>query len=155
MLSPCIRQVTHALLTRPPLIHISLGFNMHPFDLHVLSTPPAFILSQDQTLNKMVSARALIKPGQIVSLSQSLSFKEFLTLSKQASFKAHLTTISFWCFVFVTLFNLQGAHRFVPGDDSVSYHNLNRLSSPFFQVFEVFLRLPFSRLFAPLIQKSF
>ena len=26
-----------------------------PFDLHVLSTPPAFILSQDQTLNKMVS----------------------------------------------------------------------------------------------------
>ena len=23
-----------------------------PFDLHVLSTPPAFILSQDQTLNK-------------------------------------------------------------------------------------------------------
>ena len=26
-----------------------------PFDLHVLSTPPAFVLSQDQTLNKMVS----------------------------------------------------------------------------------------------------
>ena len=25
------------------------------FDLHVLGTPPAFILSQDQTLNKMVS----------------------------------------------------------------------------------------------------
>ena len=27
------------------------------FDLHVLSTPPAFVLSQDQTLYKMVSKR--------------------------------------------------------------------------------------------------
>jgi len=24
---------------------------LNPFDLHALSTPPAFILSQDQTLN--------------------------------------------------------------------------------------------------------
>ena len=28
---------------------------MLPFDLHVLGTPPAFILSQDQTLHKNVS----------------------------------------------------------------------------------------------------
>ena len=27
---------------------------MTPFDLHVLSTPPAFILSQDQTLEKIL-----------------------------------------------------------------------------------------------------
>ena len=45
-----MRQVTHALLTRPPLTYQSLGFMISPFDLHVLSTPPAFILSQDQTL---------------------------------------------------------------------------------------------------------
>ena len=50
MLSPSIRQVLHALLTRPPLTHTSLGFILFPFDLHVLGTPPAFILSQDQTL---------------------------------------------------------------------------------------------------------
>ena len=50
MLSPSIRQVFHALLTRPPLTCKSLGFSTGPFDLHVLSTPPAFILSQDQTL---------------------------------------------------------------------------------------------------------
>ena len=50
MLSPCAGQVLHALLTRPPLTYISLGFNISPFDLHVLSTPPAFILSQDRTL---------------------------------------------------------------------------------------------------------
>jgi hypothetical protein len=28
--------------------------NMLPLDLHVLGTPPAFILSQDQTLHKNV-----------------------------------------------------------------------------------------------------
>ena len=55
VLSPCIRQVAHALLTRPPLMRaVSAGITglrgAHPFDLHVLGTPPAFILSQDQTL---------------------------------------------------------------------------------------------------------
>src|SRR5690606_16911197 len=33
-----------------PLIHPASWAS--PFDLHVLSTPPAFILSQDQTLHK-------------------------------------------------------------------------------------------------------
>jgi hypothetical protein len=36
------------LLTRSPLPH-SIA-TAGPFDLHVLSTPPAFALSQDQTL---------------------------------------------------------------------------------------------------------
>ena len=46
-----MRQVTHALLTRPPLSHLSVRkLQSASFDLHVLSTPPAFILSQDQTL---------------------------------------------------------------------------------------------------------
>ena len=53
-LSPCMRQVAHALLTRPPLECKSFPpkpqFSTSPFDLHVLSTPPAFVLSQDQTL---------------------------------------------------------------------------------------------------------
>ena len=44
MLSVCTGQVTHALLTRPPLTPKG------SLDLHVLGTPPAFILSQDQTL---------------------------------------------------------------------------------------------------------
>ena len=42
-------QVGHALLTRSPLSPPSKA-RWIPFDLHVLSTPPAFILSQDQTL---------------------------------------------------------------------------------------------------------
>ena len=43
-------QVGHVLLTRSPLI--PLPKESSPFDLHVLSTPPAFVLSQDQTLQK-------------------------------------------------------------------------------------------------------
>ena len=49
-----MRQVTHALLTRPPLTSQPLwriSKISGPFDLHVLGTPPAFILSQDQTLS--------------------------------------------------------------------------------------------------------
>src|ERR1700757_557917 len=47
-LSRSAGQITHVLLTRSPLEHpASRAF---PFDLHVLSTPPAFVLSQDQTL---------------------------------------------------------------------------------------------------------
>ena len=50
-----MRQVTHALLTRPPLSHSSNRSNPSAsLDLHVLSTPPAFILSQDQTLVKNI-----------------------------------------------------------------------------------------------------
>ena len=42
-------QVAHVLLTRSPLIPPE---GVSPFDLHVLSTPPAFVLSQDQTLRR-------------------------------------------------------------------------------------------------------
>ena len=45
-LFPTQGQITHALLTRAPLWQIAPP----PFDLHVLGTPPAFVLSQDQTL---------------------------------------------------------------------------------------------------------
>ena len=61
LLSPCTGQVLHALLTRPPLTSNILQPKSHsmwsPFDLHVLGTPPAFILSQDQTLWKNVFNR--------------------------------------------------------------------------------------------------
>ena len=47
-LSPCKGQVAYALLTRAPVsVHIA---NPLPLNLHVLSLPLAFILSQDQTL---------------------------------------------------------------------------------------------------------
>ena len=43
-LSHALRKITHVLLTRAPL-GIATSF-----DLHVLGTPPAFVLSQNQTL---------------------------------------------------------------------------------------------------------
>ncbi|WP_222837121.1 hypothetical protein, partial [Ureibacillus thermophilus] len=51
-LSQSIGQVTHVLLTRPPLTNQKASFLIGPLDLHVLGTPPAFVLSQDQTLHK-------------------------------------------------------------------------------------------------------
>ena len=55
-LSPTRRQVTHVLLTRLPLSFPLAGKTA--FDLHVLGTPPALILSQDQTL--MLNSLALL-----------------------------------------------------------------------------------------------
>ena len=51
-LSRSTGQITHVLLTRSPLEHPHQKVEAFPFDLHVLSTPPAFVLSQDQTLQK-------------------------------------------------------------------------------------------------------
>ncbi len=51
-LSQSYRQVAYVLLTRPPLSCSEASFFTTPLDLHVLGTPPAFVLSQDQTLHK-------------------------------------------------------------------------------------------------------
>ena len=48
VVSLCQGQITHALLTRPPLEQKPKSLSS--LDLHVLGTPPAFILSQNQTL---------------------------------------------------------------------------------------------------------
>ena len=49
-------QVGHALLTRSPLSPPGKA-RWIPFDLHVLSTPPAFILSQNRTLHEKTMKR--------------------------------------------------------------------------------------------------
>ena len=56
-LSPTSRQIPHVLRTRSPLNNICIATNVVPFDLHVLSTPPAFVLSQNQTLRKNLEPR--------------------------------------------------------------------------------------------------
>ena len=70
LLSPSLRQIAHALLTRPPLECQPKPTSS--FDLHVLSTPPAFVLSQDQTLmfNPLspLPRRANVSPTESVSL---------------------------------------------------------------------------------------
>ena len=58
-LSPTSRQITHVLRTRSPLDFTCITTNKIPFDLHVLSTPPAFVLSQNQTLRKEFASTLL------------------------------------------------------------------------------------------------
>ncbi len=49
-LFPTSRQITHVLRTRSPLKFANIAIRKPSLDLHVLSTPPAFVLSQNQTL---------------------------------------------------------------------------------------------------------
>ena len=65
LLSPGMGQVTHALLTRPPLSQLKIIRRINSaasLDLHVLSTPPAFILSQNRTLHKKSEREPLMTP---------------------------------------------------------------------------------------------
>jgi hypothetical protein len=62
-LSPTSRQIAHVLRTRAPLNQVCITTNLVPFDLHVLSTPPAFVLSQNQTLRESFSPPA--KGGKV------------------------------------------------------------------------------------------
>ena len=75
LLSPTERQVPHALLTRSPLSKVPKGFT--PFDLHVLGTPPAFVLSQDQTLKKIVSKLRRAQTKFLNNLLLALLLKNF------------------------------------------------------------------------------
>ncbi len=50
------------LLTRLPLTNKIIADSIDPFDLHALDTPPAFILSQDQTLNIVLRALVAAEP---------------------------------------------------------------------------------------------
>ncbi len=51
-LSPISRQIAHVLRTLAPLNISRIATKHVSFDLHVLSTPPAFVLSQNQTLRE-------------------------------------------------------------------------------------------------------
>ena len=72
-LSPTSRQIPHVLRTLTPLDILNIATKNIPFDLHVLSTPPAFVLSQNQTLREKFVPRLL-------KLWQILTFQFLLTL---------------------------------------------------------------------------
>lgn len=57
-LSPTLGQVAHVLRTRLPLFDSRKNLSL---DLHVLATPPAFTLSQDQTLRIYINL--FVKPN--------------------------------------------------------------------------------------------
>ena len=96
LLFPWYGQIAHALLTRPPLTKQPKSFGS--FDLHVLSMPPAFILSQNQTLkfnclkslpffSKVITALTLLSLADL--LSRLLYFKYFEKLT-EITFHLHI-----------------------------------------------------------------
>jgi hypothetical protein len=120
--------------------------------LHVLSTPPAFILSQDQTLNKMVS----IQPFRLVQISfieAFHSFKEIRQLLRSSSFQTQneqLYNVRFWCFVFLSRCLIYKVHAarssafFVclTGAQLI-YQIISPMSTPFSLFFRSFFTSPF------------
>ena len=84
-LSRSLRQINYILLTRAPLVSKEASFFLLPFDLHVLSTPPAFTLSQDQTLHNCCPKTWLCKDhiAMIIywSFAQELKFIGFVVYS--------------------------------------------------------------------------
>ncbi len=88
-----------------------------PFDLHVLSTPPAFILSQDQTLKySFVLPEYLAYP---LGIGLPLPFTWFLFLKNLLSEFSRLvlvlccSIIKVLCAVFVSLNSLPCQNQFV------------------------------------------
>ncbi len=76
-----------------------------------------------------------------------------MTLFLQAFFKALFqTTLPLWCFVFVTLFNLQGTHR-VPRRNLMISHRF-RFVKNFFRAFRALSFAAFLCDFAPLSQAT-
>ena len=75
-LSPWNGQVAHALRTLAPVaINTSPNLRvMLPLDLHVLSLPLAFILSQDQTLHCIISYVSSLIPTLIISSKRNQRF---------------------------------------------------------------------------------
>ena len=91
-----MRQVTHALLTRPPLRYSGASSSVSPFDLHVLGAPPAFV-SQDQTLNPFgITSQGL--PCAVIFSSLNSHCRTFLVELNRVDL--FLFAISLHCLIF-------------------------------------------------------
>ena len=90
------------------------------FSLHVLGTPPAFVLSQDQTLIKSLSSHSFL------SLTDLLFFSLFSTITLSYS-ALHIGSS---CSVFKGL-----CHSFSQATTILVYHSHFSLSTGFFNFF--------------------
>ena len=115
------------------------------FDLHVLSTPPAFVLSQDQTLYKMVSKQlSLFKSNHRVIYHDFIYFYFIVAAFSRIdyglfthNFVASLVKSSLrWCFLFSRCL-IYKVH--IPqAEHSLLYQAQFVLSSTFFKFFQTF-----------------
>ena len=129
-----MRQVTHALLTRPPLDRISASTDLLSFDLHVLSTPPAFILSQ-------IKLSLKICPGFRYDSGHYLYPLLFLVCIRLASVTFFLKFF-IWNFRVVMLLIFQGSLLSnSSATTSICYHIQCSLSTTFLISFLMFCML--------------
>ena len=101
-------QVAHVLLTRSPLIpRASPGSS---FDLHVLSTPPAFVLSQDQTLReKTLSLLSAGTDSEIPRPSGEMVGSRILLCSRAPDGAGAASANCYLASLFDTLLSSQGS----------------------------------------------
>ena len=125
-LSPCLRQVAHALLTRPPLECFGASSSASPLDLHVLGTPPAFVLSQDQTL--------ALNP--VLNLEVSFKLKTHVRIDCLCFDATRENRISRLSSLFCIVFKDQCSQQFVLSlTAQLLYRVIRRLSTPFSHFF--------------------
>ena len=123
------------LLTRySPVRHSVISENITSFDLHVLSTPPALILSQDQTL-EIISLKPAFRPDLTVSSFDSLfTIFRVVFLFELMRCLSHLHALYiFRCSIFKDRF----AVRFFAAT-LLFYHIGCPLSRPFRKLFSLF-----------------
>ncbi len=92
-LSLCSGYVVHVFLTRPPLTYPLVSRQVCPLDLHALTTPPAFDLSQDQTLRfkSLYPKRPRpMDPDGSITTDLGLSFFAFVRMKAAGSRKNRL-----------------------------------------------------------------
>ena len=120
LLSPTEGQVAHALLTRSPLSHNpQQAVSCASFDLHVLGMPPAFILSQDQTLNKLYLKQPKLHKIDLLkfNLFQNKSQNRILFYTRSSA-RVLKEPFYFWClkallafFLHCLIFKVQAVSR--------------------------------------------
>ncbi len=134
LLSPSERQVAHALLTRPPLSQSRLrriSVCSASFDLHVLGTPPAFILSQDQTLNILYLNGTFVPIKSIEAFQLSKESFCLFRLFKEPFSGAYLHKLFLHCSIFKV-------HSLAPfRDSSISLTHFLGLVKRFFEIFRI------------------
>ena len=84
-LSLCSGHVIHVFLTRSPLTYPLVSRRVCPLDLHALTTPPAFDLSQDQTLHFKVCIRSPEPKGLERQKSTDLGLSFFASVRMRAA----------------------------------------------------------------------
>ena len=123
VLFPCLGKVAHALLTRPPLKQLIASYSLSPLDLHVLGTPPAFVLSQDQTLSFNPLSLNQVSPTKFHSFGITVLFALLL-----------------FCIVFKVRTNRSSAFEAARATSFVILSQFQPCVNPFFFCFWAFFK---------------